>query len=109
VIVLSAVNVEGTAIVPTVTGDRTEQVTGLTTVPAGLATAQVSVTDPVNPSVGVTLIDEVLPAVAPCTTVMLPPLPKVNEGVAVEPLTVASIPNVCTYLPVESWPMISTL
>jgi hypothetical protein len=81
VAVLSAVKVEVAAVVPdTVAGDRIEHVTALTIVPAGLATAQVSVTGPVNPFDGVTLIVEVFPAVAPCTIEMLPLLLRENDG-----------------------------
>ena len=53
------------AAVPVTVADGMLQVTGLVALAGEVVTAQVSVTEPVNPFDGVTLTVEVLPVVAP--------------------------------------------
>ena len=70
--------------VPFATEDEASaQVAGLLA-PAGLATAQVSATDELNPLAGVTVIVEVSEVVAPAAMVMLPLLVNMKLGTAAE-------------------------
>jgi hypothetical protein len=80
--------------------------------PLGLpVTAQVRSTVEVNePLIGATVMVDVLPLVAPAVRERLAGValrPKL--AVTDEPLTTASMPNVWTYVPVESAPVTSTL
>jgi hypothetical protein len=61
------------ALLVTSTDDGGVQVTGLVAPVGAVVTAQVKATVPVNPFVGVTVIGDVLPVVAPWLTVTLVP------------------------------------
>ena len=91
-------------------GDARLHVAGLVA-PDGPLTAQVRPTAPVNPPEGVTVIVDVLPVVAPATMGRVAGLDaSVMPGTAAaEPATTNSRPRVCTYFPVESTPVSSTL
>jgi hypothetical protein len=72
------------------TGDELPKLNvGGSVAPLGLdVRAAVNVTLPVNPPLGVTVIVEVLPVVAPELTVMLPPLDRAKLGVGTNAVTV---------------------
>jgi len=77
-----------------VTDDGIEQVAG-SVAPLGLLTAQLRVTVPVNPLVGVTVIAAVLPVVAPAVKLRLLAAGRVNEGTPIATVTLV----VCVMVP----------
>ena len=100
-----------TAVAPVTSTDAgTVQVTALDA-PEGAITEHVKFTVPVNPFDGLTLTVDVFPVVAPAVTVMFPLLlsAKLGGTFTVTGTTCATRPSVCTYSPVESWPVIRTL
>ena len=104
-------SVEVTAAVPVMSGavGLRLQVAGLVA-PVGPVTAQVRLTVPVKPPDGVAEIVDVLPVVAPATRLRVAGAGlRAKLGVAVEPLTTASMARVCTNFPVESTPFTRTL
>jgi hypothetical protein len=97
------------AVAPVTSTDAgTVQVTALDA-PAGPVTEHVKSTVPVNPFDGMTLTKDVFPVVAPVVTVMVPLLLSAKLGEAATDTTCATKLSVCTYSPVESWPVIRTL
>jgi hypothetical protein len=108
--VLFAMSVAGCAPLVMVTEAGILHVTGLVAPVGTVVTAQLRVTAPVNPLVGVAVMMEVLPEVAAWSMVMLPLFPRVKLGtLLVVPATAAVIPNVCMYWPVVSAPVMRTL
>jgi len=81
VVVMVSCEFSGPAPVTFTEAGSTPQV-GATMPGGGLTIKQESATVPVKPLVGVTVMAEVFPVVAPGSTVMLPPLLSVKPGVA---------------------------
>lgn len=89
---------------------RVTEVGATVQVDEGAVTAQLNATEPVKPPIGVTVMVEVLPVVAPAFTVMLPLLLRAKlVDPALDPVTTACTPAVWTILPVGSVAVISTL
>ncbi len=92
--------VEATAVAPvTLTTLETAQVAGLTALAGVVVTAQVKLTAPVKLFAGVTVMEDVLPVVAPAATLMLPPFESANVGGGAEAVTVTPTIVVCVIAP----------
>ena len=103
------VSVDDTAAVPVMlTGDGRLQVTGLVA-PDGEVTKHVTATLPENPFVGVTVMVEVFPLVAPGARLMFWLLAMVNPCTPEAPLTIAMMPSVWMNMPLVSLAVTSTL
>jgi hypothetical protein len=108
VVSVVAVSVEVTAVVSLIVSEDEERlhVVGSAALEGVVVTAQVSATVPVNESVGVTVMVEVFPVVAPGLTVMLPlfvsvKLPPVFSQKSLQPLrSGAAISNNTAHFPI---------
>ena len=98
--VVVTVTVAVTAVaLTTLTELVTPQVAGLTAPDGMVVTAQLRLTMPVNPPLGVTLMVDVLPEVAPAAMEMLPLLPSVKLGGGTKAVTVMPTTVVCVMAP----------
>jgi len=104
------VSVEVTAAVPVMlTGVGRLQVMGLTAPVGAAVTAQLTATFPVNPLVGVTVMVEVFPLVAPGAMLRFGLLAMVKPCAPDAPLTMAVRPSVWMNMPLVSLAVTSTL